>query len=105
MALSLKQPNFPVFFLTEGLPVVVHSDTRCNSLREAVRFATHAGLMGIVTECKPILQAPRLISAVKEAGLLIFTYGEENNNLESAELQCKYGVDAIIAVIYYYGIY
>ncbi|KAI9311706.1 Glycerophosphoryl diester phosphodiesterase family-domain-containing protein [Dichotomocladium elegans] len=95
LALNLKQPNYPVFFLTDAgtLPV---ADVRCQSLREAVRFAKQADLLGIVSASEPILEAPRMTRIIKESGLLLFTYGVLNNVVENAVAQRKYGVDAVI---------
>jgi glycerophosphodiester phosphodiesterase len=95
LMLNMKQPNYPVFFLTDG-GSYKNFDPRCNSLREAVRFAKFAGLLGIVTLSDPICEAPFLIDAIKETGLLLFSYGTLNNNVKYAELQRKHGVNAVI---------
>lgn len=97
LLLSLKQPNYPVFFLTTG-GRERSFDYRCDSLRGAARFAKQAGLIGVVTHCTPILRATKLIKAVKEMGLLLFTYGEGNNNIDNVKLQKKCGIDAVIVV-------
>ncbi|KAF9179517.1 Glycerophosphocholine phosphodiesterase [Haplosporangium sp. Z 11] len=93
--LNLKQPNYPVFFLTDGGTSVI-ADRRCNSLQAAVRFATSIDLLGIVTHSLPIIEAPNLIKGIKETGLLVFTYGADNNDVENARLQRRHGVDAVI---------
>ncbi|CEI98175.1 hypothetical protein RMCBS344292_12291 [Rhizopus microsporus] len=95
LALNLKQPNYPVFFLTDAgtLPM---ADVRCNSLQEAVRFAKQADLLGIVAASQPILEAPKMVQVIKETGLLLFTYGVLNNEVENAIAQKCYGVDAVI---------
>lgn len=97
LALNLKQPNYPVFFLTDAgtLPM---ADVRCNSIKEAVRFAKQADLLGIVAASEPILEAPKLVQVIKEMGLLLFTYGVLNNEVENAVAQKYYGVDAVIVV-------
>ncbi|KAI9283421.1 Glycerophosphoryl diester phosphodiesterase family-domain-containing protein [Sporodiniella umbellata] len=95
LALNLKQPNYPVFFLTDAgtLPM---ADVRCNSLQEAVRFAKQADLLGVVAASEPILEAPKMVQVIKEMGLLLFTYGVLNNEVENAVAQKYYGVDAVI---------
>ncbi|KAI8823103.1 Glycerophosphoryl diester phosphodiesterase family-domain-containing protein [Fimicolochytrium jonesii] len=93
--LSMKQNHYPVFFLTEG-GTMTTTDIRCNSLVEAVRFASRAGCLGIVTHVGPILEAPALIRAIRESGLLLFTYGGMNNEVGNVEVQRNYGVDAVI---------
>lgn len=93
--LNLKQPNYPVFFLTEG-GTEFTSDVRCNSLQEAIRFAKFADLLGIVTVSDPLLEAPQLCRVVKQNGLLLFTYGQLNNDVSNVEIQRRHGVDAVI---------
>ncbi|KAI9226781.1 MAG: Glycerophosphoryl diester phosphodiesterase family-domain-containing protein [Piptocephalis tieghemiana] len=93
--LALKQPNYPVFFLTDAGTVPV-ADIRCQSLSAAVQFARDAHLMGVVSHCPPLLEAPRLVRAIRESGLLVFTYGALNNDVRNAQLQRESGVDAVI---------
>ncbi|KAF9203827.1 Glycerophosphocholine phosphodiesterase [Haplosporangium sp. Z 27] len=95
LLLNMKQPNYPVFFLTDGGTSVV-ADRRCNSIQGAVRFATSIDLLGIVTHSGPIIEAPNLIKGIKDTGLLVFTYGADNNDVENAKLQRRHGVDAVI---------
>ncbi|KAI7873728.1 GDPD-domain-containing protein [Lichtheimia hyalospora FSU 10163] len=95
LALNIKQPNYPVFFLSDAgtLPM---ADVRCNSLQGAMRFAKQADLLGVVLASEPILEAPRMVNVIKESGLLLFTYGVLNNEVENAVAQRNYGVDAVI---------
>jgi glycerophosphodiester phosphodiesterase len=93
--LRLKQPKYPVFFLTHG-GSEQFSDLRMNSLQQAVRFAKASHLMGIVSHATPIVMAPQLVRSVKRAGLVFCTYGDENNVTELIDLQERFGVDAII---------
>merc|ERR1712111_163268 len=67
--LQLKQPQFPVLFLTEGGQEHV-SDARCNSLRNAIQMARSNSLFGVVTNVKAILKAPHLIDVFHENGLI-----------------------------------
>ncbi|GJJ70849.1 glycerophosphodiester phosphodiesterase [Entomortierella parvispora] len=95
LLLNMKQPNYPVFFLTDGGTSVL-ADRRCNSIQGAVRFASSIDLLGIVTHSDPILEAPNLVKGIKESGLLVFTYGAGNNDVDNAKLQRRHGVDAVI---------
>ncbi|KAI8368197.1 Glycerophosphoryl diester phosphodiesterase family-domain-containing protein [Radiomyces spectabilis] len=95
LALNLKQPNYPVFFLTDAGTLSM-ADVRCNSLQGAVRFAKQADLLGVVAASEPILAAPKMVKVIKETGLLLFTYGVLNNEVENAVAQKYYGVDAVI---------
>ncbi|KAI8904579.1 Glycerophosphoryl diester phosphodiesterase family-domain-containing protein [Powellomyces hirtus] len=93
--LSMKQNHYPVFFLTEG-GTEHTSDARANTLHDAVRFAARSGCLGIVTKVDPILDAPGLVRAIRESGLLLFTYGAKNNVVQNVRLQKNWGVDAVI---------
>lgn len=96
LLLSLKQTTFPVFFLTEGGMTHLPNEPRANSLHQAIRFAREANLLGICCNSTPLVLAPKLIRVVKENCLLLFTYGPQNNEVGSVQLQTKYGVDAVI---------
>ncbi|KAL6055494.1 Glycerophosphocholine phosphodiesterase [Balamuthia mandrillaris] len=94
--LSLKQPRYPVLFLTAaGTQVLL--DQRMNSLQQAVRFAKSVNLLGIVSKVTPLLMSPSLIKIIKSSGLLLATYGADNNEEENRKLQEKWGVDFIIS--------
>ncbi|RUS26593.1 Glycerophosphoryl diester phosphodiesterase family-domain-containing protein, partial [Jimgerdemannia flammicorona] len=95
LMLNLKQPNYPVFFLTD-CGYFPQADVRCSSIQEATRFAKAADLLGIVTASEPVLEAPRMVRTIKETGLLLFTYGALNNEVGNAKLQRSFGVDAVI---------
>ncbi|KAI9190800.1 Glycerophosphoryl diester phosphodiesterase family-domain-containing protein [Polychytrium aggregatum] len=92
---NLKQSQYPVFFLTDA-GVKTNYDARLNSLRNAIRLAHTAGLAGIVSNVQPIVEAPTLVRAVREQGLLLFTYGGANNEPTNTKMQRAYGVDAVI---------
>jgi len=95
LMLSLKQPSIPVLFLTDAGTHPI-ADIRASSLQEAIRFAKKWNLLGIVSACQPLIQCPRLVSVVKESGLVCVTYGVDNNDPSNARLQMKHGVDAVI---------
>ncbi|KAL6071617.1 Glycerophosphocholine phosphodiesterase gpcpd1 [Balamuthia mandrillaris] len=96
--LRKKQPKYPVLFLTTcGNPKYgIHKDMRCNSLEQAVLFAKSEKFLGIVANSKALLEDTSLISFVKQQGLILFTWGEENNLEENVILQKQLGVDAVI---------
>ncbi|CAG8482851.1 3018_t:CDS:10 [Gigaspora margarita] len=95
LMLAFKQASYPVFFLTD-CGITRMADARCNSVQAAIRFANFAGLSGIVTNCEPIIEAPGLVKVIKNAGLLLFTYGTLNNIVANAQLQKRADVDAVI---------
>ncbi|XP_042466448.1 glycerophosphodiester phosphodiesterase GDPD2-like isoform X2 [Zingiber officinale] len=69
------QNDYPVFFLTNG-GQEIHKDPRRNSLDEAIKLCLTNGLQGIVSEVKAIFKNPAAIARMKEANLVIFTYGK-----------------------------
>lgn len=95
MMMTMKQPSFPVLFLTEA-GVDKMADVRASSLQNAIRFAKNWNLFGIVSHAIPFIQCPRLASVVKASGLACFTYGSANNDPENAKLEIAAGVDAVI---------
>ncbi|KAI3403559.2 GDE1 [Candida oxycetoniae] len=95
LLLSLKQPTMPILFLTEAGTTPM-ADIRASSLQNAIRFAKKWNLLGIVSAAQTIVKTPRLAQVVKSSGLVCVTYGVENNEPESAKLQMRAGVDAVI---------
>ncbi|KAG4305075.1 hypothetical protein PORY_001245 [Pneumocystis oryctolagi] len=95
LLLSLKQSSIPIMFLTDA-DATKKSDIRSSSLQEAIRFATRWNLLGIVSECFPLVLCPRLIRVIKDSGLVCVTYGSENNVPEKVNIQMKAGLDAVI---------
>ncbi|SCU94647.1 LANO_0E07514g1_1 [Lachancea nothofagi CBS 11611] len=93
--LSLKQPSFPILYLTEG-GAKKTLDARASSLQNAIRFARTWDLLGIVSAAKPIIKAPRLAQVIKSNGLVCVTYGVDNNDPEIAQIEMDAGVDAVI---------
>nr|XP_031857790.1 uncharacterized protein CI109_006812 [Kwoniella shandongensis]KAA5524862.1 hypothetical protein CI109_006812 [Kwoniella shandongensis] len=96
-ALNWKQPNYAVFFasycgiarnrdisLEEGTkrrrliptPEGGEADLRCLSVREAVNFAKSTNLLGVILEGTTLAAVPSLVASVKDAGLLLATFGD-----------------------------
>jgi glycerophosphoryl diester phosphodiesterase len=94
--LATKQDLLPVFFLTDaGQPG--GDDARSRSLEIAIEFAIEAGLRGIVSVSNAVIERFDLVNRAHEFGLLVYTYGKENNDADLVKLQLDHGVDAIIA--------
>lgn len=94
---SVKQPTYPVFLLTEGgMQKTKLSDPRRRSIAQAMAFARSADLFGIVCNAAPLMLAPSLIKTIKDTGLVLVTYGAENNNPDTAAKQLRAGIDSII---------
>lgn len=95
--LRRKQSRYPVFFLTEGTPISKRIDPRSHSLSAAVEYAAEAGLTGVVTDVRALLQHPDQVAAAHAHGLRFATYGEGNNDPATCDKQLELGVDVIIA--------
>lgn len=93
--LALKQPHFPVFFLSTG-GSEKSTDIRCNSIDGAISFARNFDLFGIVLDASSVLAEQHQVEAIKGNGLVLFTYGHANNQIENVQIQKKLGVDAVI---------
>ncbi|EGG20050.1 hypothetical protein DFA_07167 [Cavenderia fasciculata] len=92
---SLKQPRYPVFFLSNA-GLSQHSDPRCNSIAEAIRFSKSSHLLGIVTNSRILVEGTPIIGEIKMAGLMLCSWGAENNDPQQVDLQETLGVDAVI---------
>ncbi|CAH9080297.1 unnamed protein product [Cuscuta europaea] len=89
------QNLYPVFFLSNG-GNELHSDSRRNSLEEAVKLCLAGGLQGIVSEVKAILRNPGAITKIKDSHLSLITYGQLNNVGEVVYMQRNMGVEGVI---------
>ncbi|WRT69382.1 uncharacterized protein IL334_006366 [Kwoniella shivajii] len=97
-ALNWKQPNYAVFFASycgissspsstdssgrtrlSPLSLEEESDLRCLSVREAVNFAKSTNLLGVILEATTLAAVPSLVASVKDAGLLLATFGDSQD--------------------------
>lgn len=95
--LRAKQARYPVFFLTCAGTNTEYADKRCLSIESALLFAKMEHIQGIVSNSEPLLENPELITAIKQEGLILFTWGDKNSNHESVQIQKMHGVDAVIS--------
>lgn len=86
IALSLKQGQYPVYFLNDGNAGV--ADVRASSLQQAVHFARRWNLPGIVMESTCFIECPRLVEYVHSFGLKCATFGGRNNDPKAVEVSC-----------------
>ncbi|KAL4420635.1 hypothetical protein ABPG75_010291 [Micractinium tetrahymenae] len=94
--LSLKQPRFPVLFLTCG-GTKLFSDPRMNSLDAALHFALASRLQGVVAEVSSVLgRLHDWVAEFHRHGLFLYTWGDGNNDFGSYMAQKEAGIDAII---------
>lgn len=90
--LNWKQPNYPVFFGTfAGYTPFnlfnVHTDLGAelgyvqSSVRRALKFSRDLKLFGILCYAEPLIKAPLLAKAVKEAGLSLAVFTKPSLNI------------------------
>ncbi|GJP35739.1 hypothetical protein CLOM_g20268 [Closterium sp. NIES-68] len=94
VALRKRQTKHEVLFLTVGSGSF--SDDRMNSVQAAVAHCKAHALSGIVSEVKTLLADSATIRLVKDAGLLLYSYGTTNDDVDAAHFQQYHGVDGII---------
>lgn len=63
-----------VFFLANG-GSEIYTDTRRNSLDEAIKVCMEGGLQGIVSEVKAIFRNAEAVTKIKESKLSLISYG------------------------------
>ncbi|KAJ6836021.1 glycerophosphodiester phosphodiesterase GDPD1, chloroplastic-like [Iris pallida] len=86
---------YPVYFLTNG-GIETYTDSRRNSLDEAIRHCLSYGLHGIVSEVKAIFRNPTMVPRIKESNLALLTYGQLNNVPEAVYMQHLMGINGVI---------
>jgi len=97
-ALNWKQPNYPVFFSSgcgresaswpspTALTVRDAHDQNLGSLASAVDFAKSNNLLGVMLEADILVKVPSLIEGMREAGLLVVTWGSVDMLVEDGAL-------------------
>jgi len=120
-ALNWKQPNYPVFFASQcgersrwlpsatALSIDDVHDYRFSSLDSAVEFSKSNNLLGVLLDAGLLARVPSLIQGVKDLGLLIGTYGaqEDLSKLPTSSGTDPNGIDAALqdGVLTYFDFY
>lgn len=96
--LRLKQNKYPVLFLTQGITKKYseYYDPRTHSIPMAVSFALTIGLLGIDVHTEDILRDPSQIALVQSKALVLFCWGEDNNDPETIRYLKNLGLHGII---------
>nr|XP_012151098.1 PREDICTED: glycerophosphocholine phosphodiesterase GPCPD1-like isoform X1 [Megachile rotundata]XP_012151099.1 PREDICTED: glycerophosphocholine phosphodiesterase GPCPD1-like isoform X1 [Megachile rotundata] len=96
--IRLKQNKYPVVFLTQGITskYPTYHDPRCQTIPMAVRHALAADILGINVHTEDILRDPSQVKLVKDAGLIIFCWGDDNNDKDTIQHLKKLGLHAVI---------
>jgi glycerophosphodiester phosphodiesterase len=80
-----KQNTYPVMFLNES-NLFPTGDVRASNLQEAIHFARHWALPGVVMSAEPFVASPKLVRFVQDAGLMCTSFGMPNNDPENARV-------------------
>ncbi|XP_061183603.1 glycerophosphocholine phosphodiesterase GPCPD1-like [Saccostrea echinata] len=97
--LQRKQNKYPTLFLTNGEDkekYVPYLDLRTRSIDMAIHFATFSNILGIDVLTSTLFQNMDKIENVKKAKLVLFCWGEDNNDSNAINTLKQNGVDGII---------
>ncbi|XP_018314848.1 glycerophosphocholine phosphodiesterase GPCPD1 [Mycetomoellerius zeteki] len=96
--IRLKQNKYPVVFLTQGITskYPTYHDPRCQTIPMAMRHALAADILGINVHTEDILRDPSQVKLVKDTGLIIFCWGDDNNDKDTIQYLKKLGLHAVI---------
>ncbi|KAL0117504.1 hypothetical protein PUN28_010375 [Cardiocondyla obscurior] len=96
--IRLKQNKYPVVFLTQGITskYPTYHDPRCQTIPMAMRHALAADILGINVHTEDILRDPSQVKLVKDVGLIIFCWGDDNNDKDTIQYLKKLGLHAVI---------
>ena len=84
------QGLYPVMMISDCEPH--HADPRRRSVAAAKRCALDGGLCGLVLNVKVLADGPEVADDVRASGLLLGTYGEENDDKPLASKQVEWGM-------------
>ncbi|RVE42730.1 hypothetical protein evm_012613 [Chilo suppressalis] len=93
-----KQNKYPVMFLTVGITKKYqpYRDPRCLSIPAAVQSAVSADILGIVVHTEDLLRDPSQVKLATDAGLVIFCWGDDNNDKNTIKKLKEMGLHAVI---------
>lgn len=96
--LRLKQNRYPVMFLTQGVSEVwpPYEDQRTNSVQQAILYAVNADILAINVHTEDLMRDPSQITAALEHNLIVFCWGDHNNDQENIKFLKKVGLHGII---------
>ncbi|KAM3959061.1 LOW QUALITY PROTEIN: glycerophosphocholine phosphodiesterase GPCPD1 [Aphomia sociella] len=93
-----KQNKYPVMFLTVGITskYQAYRDPRCLSIPAAVQHAVSSDILGIVVHTEDLLRDPSQVKLATNAGLVIFCWGDDNNDKNTIKRLKEMGLHAVI---------
>ncbi|XP_073941629.1 glycerophosphocholine phosphodiesterase GPCPD1 isoform X1 [Choristoneura fumiferana] len=93
-----KQNKYPVMFLTVGKTEKYqpYRDPRCLSIPAAVQNAISSDILGIVVHTEDLLRDPSQVKLATDVGLIIFCWGDDNNDKATIQKLKDLGLHAVI---------
>uniref|UniRef100_A0A3Q2VSV9 Glycerophosphocholine phosphodiesterase GPCPD1 n=1 Tax=Haplochromis burtoni TaxID=8153 RepID=A0A3Q2VSV9_HAPBU len=93
-----KQNKYPILFLTQGIsdkyPEMM--DIRCQSTKIAMSFAQSENILGISAHTEELLKYLSYIGDAQSKGLVVFSWGDDNNDHETRRKLREQGIDGLI---------
>uniref|UniRef100_A0A3P8URV4 Glycerophosphocholine phosphodiesterase 1 n=1 Tax=Cynoglossus semilaevis TaxID=244447 RepID=A0A3P8URV4_CYNSE len=93
-----KQNKYPILFLTQGIseryPEMM--DIRCQNTPIAISFAQSENILGISAHSEDLLRTLSHIADAQSKGLVVFSWGDDNNEHENRRMLRERGIDGLI---------
>ncbi|KAK2856463.1 hypothetical protein Q5P01_005198 [Channa striata] len=93
-----KQNKYPILFLTQGIsekyPELM--DIRCQTTQIAISFAQSENILGISAHTEELLKNLTYIDDAQSKGLVVFSWGDDNNDHETRRKLREQGIDGLI---------
>ncbi|KAI3364535.1 hypothetical protein L3Q82_011322 [Scortum barcoo] len=93
-----KQNKYPILFLTQGIsdryPELM--DIRCQTTQIAISFAQSENILGISGHTEELLKNLNYIGDAQSKGLVVFSWGDDNNDHETRRKLREEGIDGLI---------
>ncbi|XP_056301477.1 glycerophosphocholine phosphodiesterase GPCPD1 [Danio aesculapii] len=93
-----KQNKYPILFLTQGVTELYPElmDIRCRSTKIAMSFAQSENILGISAHTDELLKNMEFIREAQSKGLVVFCWGDYNNDHENRRKLREHGIDGLI---------
>ncbi|XP_064847473.1 glycerophosphocholine phosphodiesterase GPCPD1-like [Oncorhynchus masou masou] len=93
-----KQNKYPILFLTQGISEIYPElmDIRCRTTQIAMSFAQSENLLGISAHTEELLHNLEHIREAQSKGLVVFCWGDLNNDHDNRTKLREQGIDGLI---------
>ncbi|XP_054474315.1 glycerophosphocholine phosphodiesterase GPCPD1 isoform X2 [Anoplopoma fimbria] len=93
-----KQNKYPILFLTQGISEKYTDlmDIRCQTTQIAISFAQSENILGISGHSEELLKNLSYIEDAQSKGLVVFSWGDDNNEHEIRRKLREMGIDGLI---------